>query len=123
MHNRDTGHSSAIPPFSKTYKRWARFKNLFSQLQKPLDDACPSPWVKTNNHCYLLGFDACKDDGALEGNTQGCNWQESEDFCESKGGHLAELENMAELLTVQDMSVTGSEWWLGASDRYTIDIV
>ena len=67
--------------------------------------------------CYLLGFDACKVEGSLEGRYQGCDWDESHDFCAENGGSLAELENLAELLTVQNIYITGSEWWLGANDR------
>jgi len=81
---------------------------LFSSISCSID--CPDNWVDAANRCFLFN------------NAQRLSWMNSQLYCQSLGGHLAEpiTEDWTNLLTSIakiETDVLGVEaWWLGLSD-------
>eukprot|EP00091_Calanus_sinicus_P019895 TRINITY_DN5184_c0_g1_i1.p1 TRINITY_DN5184_c0_g1~~TRINITY_DN5184_c0_g1_i1.p1 ORF type:complete len:133 (-),score=15.17 TRINITY_DN5184_c0_g1_i1:62-460(-) len=63
----------------------------------------------------MLTMNACHP--STLGPDRGCTWSQASRYCKENGGFLAELEDMAELMSVQSLSIYGSMWWLGAAAK------
>ncbi|XP_037128081.1 galectin-4-like [Syngnathus acus] len=61
---------------------------------------CPTGWQDYNNHCYFFGTDSrC--------------WTQAEDYCVSKGGHLASIRDQQEQDWLTQRTVKSLLYWIG----------
>ena len=70
---------------------------------------CKDGWIKNGDACYLFAT----------GKNYGVSWYGAKEFCESKGGFLAdvldqETQDFINKRTQQDYHTT--DWWLGGND-------
>ena len=68
---------------------------------------CPDGWAELGGHCYLL----------IKTETPTHNWQDAENDCILRGGHLASIHSKAEgdfIIELDGSSTTLI--WLGATD-------
>ncbi|XP_049597408.1 uncharacterized protein [Syngnathus scovelli] len=61
---------------------------------------CPTGWQDYNNHCYFFG-------------TYSKSWTQAEDYCVSKGGHLASIRDQQERDWLAQRRVKDPENWIG----------
>ena len=71
--------------------------------------SCPEGWITSPHGCFFFAID-------IEPKT----WEESVEYCEELGGHLAEVKNdEIQTVLVEEATALGSStnWWLGATDK------
>merc|ERR1719391_811956 len=67
---------------------------------------CPSGgWIPLGDHCYLLG-------------PTKLNWFQAQQFCEEKGGYVAEILSQSEQTNLEALLNIGQDknYWIGLSD-------
>jgi len=75
----------------------------------PPSQECPEGWLQNLEHCFLFGSDGLG------------SWAEAKEYCEEKGGFLAEIPNEQTNTYLADNMKTDSKlqkkwWWIGAND-------
>ncbi|XP_057701206.1 snaclec echicetin subunit alpha-like [Corythoichthys intestinalis] len=63
-------------------------------------DRCPDDWIQLNNRCFLTG-------------TEPLTFNDAESACNNQSGHLASIQNGAELALVDYISDVQSGSWIG----------
>merc|ERR1719334_2379709 len=65
----------------------------------------PGGWIPLNYHCYLLS-------------PTKLNWFQAQQFCEDKGGYLAEILSQSEQTNLEALLNIGkyNNYWIGLSD-------
>ncbi|XP_071397297.1 C-type lectin domain family 4 member F-like, partial [Centroberyx affinis] len=81
------------------------------EVVKPASAApivCPENWVLFNSSCYFISRETR-------------DWEDSQSFCQSKGGHLAIIHTAEEQTFLWELLPRGhwNAYWFGISDEHT----
>lgn len=93
--NDDEDHpeEERVPPKTRKHE----LSNRVGELTQPTQKCCPSPWIFTDDGCYLVDKITCP---------QGCSWEEAKAGCDKIGGSMAvlgsESSRMGALKSVED---------------------